>query len=108
VDPLSIGSKQPEHGLIRTALHFHLTVSHPAKDHPKTPGARSAYEEAEFSYEPLFEAGRDKALQEVLEDYLQEEIFFPRWQASKFYGKVLECVGKKVVVVDEEEVEGEE
>ncbi|KAI9710312.1 MAG: hypothetical protein M1820_002807 [Bogoriella megaspora] len=82
-------------------LHFHLTVANPAStSDPKTPS--NAYEEAEFGYTPLLDDSRDKELKEVLEDYLQEEIFFPRWQAAKFYGKVMECVTKKIVVEDEE------
>ena len=50
---------------------------------------------------PLLDDSRDKDLKDVLEDYLQEEIYFPRRQAAKFYAKVLECLTKKIVVEDE-------
>jgi len=42
----------------------------------------------------------DGELIDVLPDYLTEEICFPRSSAAKFYGKVVECMGRRVV--DEE------
>ncbi|KAF2236987.1 hypothetical protein EV356DRAFT_530495 [Viridothelium virens] len=82
-------------------LHFHLTVTNPAaSNEPKTPS--NSYEDAEFGYEPLLDPSRDKELKDVLEDYLQEEIYFPRRQAARFYSKVMDCVTKKIVVEDEE------
>ncbi|KAL9090499.1 MAG: hypothetical protein Q9165_005260 [Trypethelium subeluteriae] len=82
-------------------LHFHLTVAKPAtSNEPKTPS--NSYEEAEFGYEPLLDPSRDKELKDMLEDYLQEEIYFPRRQAARFYSKVMDCVTKRIVVEDEE------
>ena len=52
---------------------------------------------------PLLDESRDKDLKDVLEDYLQEEIFFPRRQAAKFYAKVMDCVTKRIIVDEEEE-----
>ncbi|KAI9662956.1 MAG: hypothetical protein M1821_008003 [Bathelium mastoideum] len=81
-------------------LHFHLTVTDPATiNEPKTPS--NTYEEAEFGYTPLLDDSRDKELLEVLEDFLQEEIFFPRGQAARFYAKLMDCVSKRIVVEDE-------
>ncbi|KAK1064345.1 hypothetical protein LTR74_008822 [Friedmanniomyces endolithicus] len=94
-------------------LHFHLSIAltplstTPATStsgsnaNPKQPSA----EDTEFSYEPLLDPSRDEGLLELLPDYLAEDICFPRSHAVKFYGKVVECMTRRVVV--EEEGEGE-
>lgn len=80
------------------ALHFHLSIANnSALANPKTPSGLS-YEEAEFAYEPLLDEGRDRQLLDLLPDYLCEEICFPRNQAVKFYGKILESLSRRVVV----------
>ena len=85
------------------ALHFHLSIATDSTiANPKTPSSLS-YEEAEFSYEPHLDEGRDRDLLELLPDYLVQEICFPRAQAVKFYAKLLDCMMKKVVVEEEEE-----
>jgi hypothetical protein len=84
-----------------TALHFHLTVANDTSSSaPKTPSG-SAYEEAEFTYEPLLDESRDNELIEILPDYLTEDIEFPRHQALKFYHKMLESMMKRVMVEEE-------
>lgn len=84
-----------------TALHFHLTVANDTTSSaPKTPSG-SAYEEAEFTYEPLLDEGRDNELIEILPDYLTEDIEFPRHQALKFYHKMLESMMKRIMVEEE-------
>jgi len=84
-----------------TALHFHLTVANDTTSSaPKTPSG-SAYEEAEFTYEPLLDESRDNELIEILPDYLTEDIEFPRHQALKFYHKMLESMMKRIMVEEE-------
>ncbi|KAK1058628.1 hypothetical protein LTR74_013266 [Friedmanniomyces endolithicus] len=95
-------------------LHFHLSIAltppstsnstapSTANANPKQPSA----EDTEFSYEPLLDPSRDEGLLELLPDYLAEDICFPRSHAVKFYGKVVECMTRRVVV-EEEGAEGE-
>lgn len=83
------------------ALHFHLTVANDTTSSaPKTPSGQS-YEEAEFTYEPLLDDGRDGELIDILPDYLTEDIEFPRHQALKFYHKMLESMMKRIMVEEE-------
>ena len=84
------------------ALHFHLSVANDHNNQPRTPSGLS-YEEAEFAYEPFLDENRDRELLDLLPDYLQEEICFPRSHAVKFYGKVGDSMTKRVVVEDEDE-----
>ena len=91
------------------ALHFHLSIAltppstsnstapSTANANPKQPSA----EDTEFSYEPLLDPSRDEGLLELLPDYLAEDICFPRSHAVKFYGKVVECLTRRVVVEEE-------
>ena len=74
------------------ALHFHLSVANPAL---------SGYEDAEFQYTPLLDGNRDRDLLEILPDYLTEEICFPRSNAAKFYARVVDCMTKKIELVEE-------
>ncbi|KAF1960691.1 hypothetical protein CC80DRAFT_590055 [Byssothecium circinans] len=74
-------------------LHFQLTVTNDGE----------SYEETEIWYTPLLNEQRDQELIELLPDYLTDEISFPRAQAPKFYMKVVECMGKKIELVDDVE-----
>jgi len=40
---------------------------------------------------------------DILPDYLTEDICFPRSNAPKFYARVVDCLTKKVEVVEEDE-----
>ncbi|CAI6337154.1 unnamed protein product [Periconia digitata] len=73
-------------------LHFQLTVTDNG----------DSYEDTEIWYTPLLDEKRDQDLIELLPDYLTDEISFPRAQAPKFYTKVVECMGKKIELVDQE------
>lgn len=71
------------------ALRFQLTI--PTLDTTTT------YSDAEFAYEPVFDAsGNDRSLIALLPDYLTEEICFPRRQAAKFYQRIVECLTRRV------------
>lgn len=89
------------------ALHFHLTLSAPAA--PANSGSnnsttsKQAYEDAEFQYTPLLDSNHDRDLIEILPDYLTEEICFPRSNAAKFYSRVVDCLTKKVELVEDDE-----
>lgn len=74
------------------ALHFQLTVTENG----------DSYGEKEIWYTPVLDEKRDQELIELLPDYLTDEISFPREQAPKFYMKVVECMGKKIELVDAE------
>ena len=83
------------------ALQFHLSVGNDSTTpKPRTPSGLR-YEEAEFAYEPLFDEKNDKALLDLLPDYLTEEICFPRNHAQRFYSKVVDSMTKKIVVEDD-------
>ncbi|QDS69694.1 hypothetical protein FKW77_009725 [Venturia effusa] len=71
-------------------LRFHLYVSHNASkpSTASTPGNVTAYEDEEFAYLPILDQKNDRHLLEILPDYLQEEISFPRNAAPKFYEKI--------------------
>ncbi|EME38423.1 hypothetical protein DOTSEDRAFT_181567 [Dothistroma septosporum NZE10] len=82
-------------------LQFHLSVGNDSSTpNPRTPSGLK-YEEAEFAYEPLFDEKNDKALLNILPDYLTEEICFPRNHAQRFYSKVVDSMTKKIVVEDD-------
>jgi hypothetical protein len=90
--------------LTKLALHFHLAVAVPGSNPaPKTPGG--SFEDTEFQYEPKLNEERDRELLDLLPDYLTEEICFPRSNAAKFYARVVDCLTKKVEIVEEEESE---
>ncbi|KAI9774626.1 MAG: hypothetical protein M1840_002875 [Geoglossum simile] len=69
-------------------LHFKLAV-------PNGNDRNTDYEEAAFSYMPQLEANRDRALMDILPDYLEEELTFPRESASRFYARVVGVLSKK-------------
>ncbi|TID23663.1 Monopolin complex subunit pcs1 [Venturia nashicola] len=71
-------------------LRFHLYISHNTANPSttSTPGNVTAYEDEEFAYLPILDQKNDRHLLEILPDYLQEEISFPRNAAPKFYEKI--------------------
>jgi hypothetical protein len=83
---------------VSAALHFHLTI---------TSSPDLAYADTEFIYQPLLDEQRDRELLDILPDYLTEEICFPRGQAARFYKKVVDCMARRVEVVEDDD-EGEE
>jgi hypothetical protein len=66
------------------ALHFKLAVTNddPAKD----------YDAAQYIYTPQLDPSRDRALIELLPDFLTTEIAFPRAQLAKFYIRVVRAL----------------
>lgn len=63
-------------------LHFKLSVSSSALSN-RSDGYNCA--DSEITYTPLLDLRRDKLLDEILPDYLKEEITFPREKSSGFY-----------------------
>ena len=59
--------------------------------------AAESYDDAQCSYIPQLDPSRDKALMELLPDYLVDEITFPRPQAAKFYARVVKALTEKPV-----------
>lgn len=72
------------------ALHFKLFVD---AEEAKT----ASFQETEFLYTPLLDAGRDADMMELMPTYLCEEITFAREDASKFYCRVLDTLTKRRV-----------
>lgn len=70
------------------ALRFNLSVEEAT--------AASSYEAAQMFYVPVFDEKNDHRLLSVLEDFLREEICFPRSHGQGFYNKVLECMMRRV------------
>lgn len=96
---------------ILQALHFHLKVPTEAaqgqSNVPKTPGQNNDDEDEgdtlanhEFVFEPFLDASRDKDLVDILPDYFQEEIDFPRAMAVKFFSKLVGAMTARVELVD--------
>ncbi|OOF90072.1 hypothetical protein ASPCADRAFT_60192 [Aspergillus carbonarius ITEM 5010] len=67
-------------------LHFKLVVPHVSS---------ANFESAEFQYIPLLDENRDRALVDVLPEYLTVDITFVRQQASKFYTRVIDALTKR-------------
>ncbi|KAK0745053.1 chromosome segregation protein Csm1/Pcs1-domain-containing protein [Apiosordaria backusii] len=65
-----------------TALHFKLTMSNGDGD------------ESQCEYNPLLDTNRDRALIDVLPEFLVDEIAFPRAQASKFYQRIMRALNE--------------
>ncbi|KAK0118218.1 hypothetical protein ONS95_012522 [Cadophora gregata] len=70
-------------------LHFKLAAAN-----EKT---AESYDDAQCSYIPQLDPSRDKALMELLPDYLVDEITFPRPQAAKFYARVVKALTEKPI-----------
>ena len=76
--------KRNETNGVLLALHFKLAICNdPSSDD---------YDEAQFLYMPQLDPNRDRALIEMLPDYLVEEITFPRPHANKFYARVMKAL----------------
>ncbi|KAH8586830.1 chromosome segregation protein Csm1/Pcs1-domain-containing protein [Bisporella sp. PMI_857] len=71
-------------------LHFKLAVTNEK--------SAESYEDAQYQYVPQLDPSRDKALMDLLPDYLVEEITFPRPQAARFYDRVGKALTEKVEV----------
>ncbi|RDW79673.1 hypothetical protein BP6252_04311 [Coleophoma cylindrospora] len=65
-------------------LHFKLGITNEK--------SADSYEEAQCVYSPLLDPSRDKAMMDLLPDYLTDEITFPRPQAAKFYARVVKAL----------------
>lgn len=77
--------------LTSTALHFKLSVAQDAN------AKSTSFEETEFLYTPLLDNNRDRAMMELLPDYLTEDITFSRQHAARFYSRVADTLTKKRV-----------
>ncbi|KAI9888146.1 MAG: hypothetical protein M1823_000081 [Watsoniomyces obsoletus] len=88
------------------SLHFKLTLLDTSNNtlttNKKGGGGITSYEDQEFLFTPLLDPHRDRALMEVLPEYLQEEINFMRGQAEKFYEKVVKCLTQTIVEEDDD------
>jgi hypothetical protein len=69
------------------ALHFKLAAANEK--------SAESYDDAQCSYIPQLDPSRDKALMELLPDYLVDEITFPRPQAAKFYARVVKALTER-------------
>ena len=76
------------------ALHFHLLSRLDDRSNP------ADYQDTELDYTPLLTEKRDRALLEMLPDYLTEEIQFPRNHAAGFYKKLFENMKNRIEVED--------
>ncbi|KAH6673684.1 chromosome segregation protein Csm1/Pcs1-domain-containing protein [Halenospora varia] len=68
-------------------LHFKLSAANDK--------STDSYDDAQCSYVPQLDSSRDRALMELLPDYLVDEITFPRPQAAKFYARVVKALTEK-------------
>ncbi|KUJ16863.1 uncharacterized protein LY89DRAFT_707311 [Mollisia scopiformis] len=68
-------------------LHFKLAAANEKSS--------ESYEDAQCSYIPQLDPSRDKALIELMPEYLTDEITFPRPQAAKFYARVVKALTEK-------------
>ncbi|KAF4632489.1 hypothetical protein G7Y89_g5640 [Cudoniella acicularis] len=68
-------------------LHFKLSAANEK--------SADSYDDAQCNYVPQLDPSRDKALIELLPDYLVDEITFPRPQAAKFYARVVKALTER-------------
>ncbi|KAH8659059.1 chromosome segregation protein Csm1/Pcs1-domain-containing protein [Tricladium varicosporioides] len=68
-------------------LHFKLSAANDK--------SADSYDDSQCSYVPQLDPSRDRALMELLPDYLVDEITFPRPQAAKFYARVVKALTEK-------------
>jgi hypothetical protein len=69
------------------ALHFKLAAGNEK--------SADSYDDVQCSYIPQLDPSRDRALMELLPDYLVDEITFPRPQAAKFYARVVKALTER-------------
>ncbi|KLU85997.1 hypothetical protein MAPG_05016 [Magnaporthiopsis poae ATCC 64411] len=69
-------------------LHFKLSIGSDL--------SAESYDQVQFMYMPQLDPSRDRALIEMLPDYLVEEISFPRPHAAKFYSRVMRSLTERV------------
>ena len=75
----------------KIALHFKLAIANEKSS--------ESYDEAQCIYIPQLDPSRDKALMEMLPDYLVDEITFPRPHALKFLCPSCEGIDRKAVLM---------
>ncbi|PMD50355.1 uncharacterized protein K444DRAFT_266718 [Hyaloscypha bicolor E] len=68
-------------------LHFKLAAGNEK--------SADSYDDVQCSYIPQLDSSRDRALMELLPDYLEDEITFPRPQAANFYARVAKALTDK-------------
>ncbi|KAL8399643.1 hypothetical protein RB594_000154 [Gaeumannomyces avenae] len=69
-------------------LHFKLSIGSDL--------SAESYDQVQFMYMPQLDPSRDRALVEMLPDYLVEEISFPRPHAAKFYSRVMRSLTERI------------
>ncbi|KAL8372367.1 hypothetical protein RB595_001932 [Gaeumannomyces hyphopodioides] len=69
-------------------LHFKLSIGSDL--------SAESYDQVQFMYMPQLDPSRDRALIEMLPDYLVEEISFPRPHAAKFYSRVMRSLTERI------------
>jgi hypothetical protein len=67
-----------------------------------TPGA-SVFDDAQVTYTPLIDERNDQQLYDILQDFLLEEIEFPRSSLQKLYTSIRDGMQKPVVIQDDDE-----
>lgn len=88
LEPFHIISFRIADRSIRAALHFKLSIGNDM--------SAENYDEVQFMYMPQLDPSRDRALMDMLPDYLVEEISFPRPHAAKFYSRVMRSLTERV------------
>jgi hypothetical protein len=69
-------------------LHFKLSIVPEDKSED--------FDDIQFTYLPQLDSNRDRALLEILPDYLTEEITFPKLHAAKFYSRVMKFLTERI------------
>lgn len=77
-------------------LHFKLAHISANTAHVDADETTQIFDEDQFHYMPQLDASRDRALIDLLPDYLVEEITFPRQHAAKFYSRVNKALTETV------------
>ena len=70
------------------ALRFNLSFEEPEPN--------SRFDDMQMTYTPILDEKNDRHLLDILEDFLVEDICFPRNHAQGFYSKVRESMMKRV------------
>ncbi|KAK3955468.1 chromosome segregation protein Csm1/Pcs1-domain-containing protein [Pseudoneurospora amorphoporcata] len=77
-------------------LHFKLAHISANTAHIDADETTQIFDEDQFHYMPQLDTNRDRALIDLLPDYLVEEITFPRQHAAKFYSRVNKALTETV------------